>query len=163
MDIQLTPITAADGRDVVNLFNHYVAHSFAAFPQDPVPDAFFGRLLEAAHGLPTLAARDADGRLVGFALLRPHNPWPTSAHVAEITYFVAPDATRQGIGSRMLAELEARGRERGIRTILASISSLNEMSLSFHRKHGFVEVGRFRDVCIKRGMPFDAVWMQKIL
>lgn len=163
MDIQLVSITPADGQAVVDLFNHYVAHSFAAFPEDPLPYPFFDRLLEAARGLPTVAARAPDGRLLGFALLRPHSPWPTSSHVAEITYFVAPDATGQGIGSKMLADLEARGRARGIRTILAAISSLNEMSLSFHRKHDFAEVGRFRDVCIKRGTPFDVVWMQKAL
>jgi phosphinothricin acetyltransferase len=163
MDIQLSPITPADGQAVVDLFNHYIVHSFAAFPEEPLPYPFFDRLLEAARGWPTAAAKDLDGRLLGFALLRRHSPWPTSAHVAEITYFVAPDATGQGIGTKMLAELEARAKDHGIRTILASIASLNSGSLAFHLKHGFVEVGRFRDVCIKRGTPFDAVWMQKTL
>jgi phosphinothricin acetyltransferase len=163
MDIQFSPIASADGRAVVDLFNHYVAHSFAAFPEDPLPYSFFDRLMEAACGWPTVAAKASDGRLLGFALLRRHSPWPTSSHVAEITYFVAPDATGQGIGSRMLAELETRAKDHGIRTILASIASLNAASLVFHRKHGFVEVGRFSNVCIKRGTPFDAVWMQKTL
>ncbi|NLH40579.1 MAG: N-acetyltransferase [Planctomycetes bacterium] len=163
MDIQLSPLTAADGPAVVDLFNHYAVHSFAAFPEDPLPYPFFDRLMEAAAGWPTLAAKGPDGRLLGFALLRRHNPWPTCSHVAEITYFVAPDSTGQGIGSRMLAELEARARNLGIRTILAAIASLNSGSLAFHSKHGFVEVGRFRNVCIKRGTPFDAVWMQKTL
>lgn len=163
MDIRLSPIAPADGREVVDLFNHYVQHGFAAFPEEPLPYPFFDRLMEAARGWPTVAARTSDGRFLGFALLRRHNPWPTSSHVAEITCFLSPEATRQGIGSRMLAELEARAKECGIRTILASIASLNEGSLAFHRKHGFVEVGRFRDVCVKRGVCFDAVWMQKTL
>jgi len=63
----------------------------------------------------------------------------------------------------MLAELETRAREIGIRIFLAAISALNEGSLAFHRKHGFVEVGRLREICIKRGTPFDVVWMQKML
>ena len=163
MDIQLIPISPADGQAVVDLFNHYVRHSFAAFPEDLLPYPFFDRLIEATRGLPTVAAKDSDGRLRGFALLRPHIPWPTSSHVAEITYFVAPDSTGQGIGSKMLADLETRAQDRGIRTILASIASLNETSLAFHRKHGFVEVGRFRNVVIKRGTSFDTIWMQKAL
>lgn len=163
MDIELSPITPADGRAVVDLFNHYVVHSFAAFPEDPVPYPFFDRLMEAARSWPTLAAKTPDGRLVGFALLRRHSPWPTCSHVAEITYFLAPDSTGQGIGARMLAELEARAKDHGIRTILASIASLNTGSLAFHRKHGFVEVGRFHEVCVKRGTAFDTVWMQKTL
>ncbi len=163
MDIQFVPLTPADGPAVIDLFNHYVRHSFAAFPEDPLPYPFFDRFLEATHGLPTVAAKDSGGRLLGFALLRPHIPWPTSSHVAEITYFVAPDSLRKGIGSKMLADLETRGQAQGIRTILAAISSLNGMSLDFHRKHGFQEVGRFRSVVIKRGTPFDTVWMQKTL
>ncbi len=163
MDVQLSPITTAEGREVVDLFNYYVTHGFAAFADRPVPYPFFERLMEAVHGLPAVAAKDPEGRLLGFALLRPHDPWPTSSHVAEVTYFLAPDVTGQGIGTQLLAELEARGRERGIRTLLAAISSLNEVSLSFHQKRGFVEVGRFRKVHIKQGTPFDTVWMQKDL
>jgi L-amino acid N-acyltransferase YncA len=163
MDIQLDPIAAADAQAVIDPFNHYVREGFAAFPEEPLPYPFFDRLMEATRGLPTVAAKNADGRLLGFALLRPHDPWPTSSHVAETSYFVAPEATGQGIGSKMLADLEARGRSRGIRTLLAAVSSLNEMSLAFHRKHGFIEVGRLRGVHIKRGTPFDTVWMQKDL
>lgn len=163
MAIQLAAISPADGRAIVELFNHYVENSFAAFPEHSLPQAAFERLLEDIGDWPTLTAKTPEGRLLGFTMLRRHNPFPTCAHVAEITYFVAPDCIRQGIGSRMLAELETRAPQVGIRILLAAISSLNEGSLAFHRKHGFVEVGRFRQVCIKRGTPFDVVWMQKML
>ena len=163
MAIQLAPISPTDGRAIVELFNHYVENSFAAFPEHPLPQAVFEQLLEEIGDWPTLTAKTPEGRLLGFAMLRPHNPFPTCAHVAEITYFVAPDCTGKGIGSRMLAELETRARKIGICIFLAAISAPNEGSLAFHRKHGFVEVGRLREVCIKRGTPFDVVWMQKML
>ncbi len=104
MHIQLAAITAADARAAIDLFNHYVLHSFAAFPENPLPEAFFDRLLEATRGLPAVAARDPSGRLLGFALLRPHIPWPTSSHVAEITHFVAPDST--GLGTQISKGVE---------------------------------------------------------
>ncbi len=163
MDIRLASIAPADRDGIVSLFNWYVEHGFAAFPEKPLPCAFFDRLLESARGYPSVAAHAPSGRLLGFGLLRPHNPLPTFAHTAEITYFVCPEHTRQGLGSRLLAELERQAGERGIRTILAPISSLNEPSLAFHRRHGFVEAGRFREVCIKNGTPLDVVWMQKML
>jgi L-amino acid N-acyltransferase YncA len=163
MDIRLQPISPDDRQAVIDLFNHYVEHGFAAFAEVPLPYAFFDRFMEATAGGPTLTAKDPAGTLLAFALLRPHSPWSTTAHVAEITYFVAPGCTRQGIGSRILAELERQAKARGIRIFLASISSLNEPSLAFHRKHGFTEVGRFKSICVKHGTPFDAVWMEKIL
>jgi L-amino acid N-acyltransferase YncA len=140
-----------------------VANSFAAFPDRAVPYAFFDLLMEAAAGYPTIAARDIDGRLVGFGLLRPHHRLPAFARVAETTYFLAPGYTRQGIGSQILAELEDQARARNIATLLAPISSLNEPSIAFHRKHGFVEVGRFRQIGQKMSQLFDVVWMQKML
>jgi len=163
MDIHLSPISPDDRDAVVDLFNHYVADGFAAFPEDPLPPVIFDKLLEATAGRPTVTAKDSEGKLLAFGLLRPHGAFPTAAHVAEITYFVAPEHTGQGIGAQLLADLEARGKEQGVRTILAPISSLNEGSLAFHAKHGFVEAGRFRDACIKNGTSFDVVWMQKML
>lgn len=163
MDIHLSPITPADRPAMLNLFNHYVAHGFSAFAEQPMPRAFIDRLLDLAKGYPALAVKDPAGRLLGFGLLRSHNPLPTFAHTAEITYFLAPDHTRQGLGTRLLHELQRGAKEKGVRTILAGISSLNEASLAFHRKHGFLEVGRFRQVCIKEGTPFDVIWVQKML
>lgn len=145
------------------LFNYYVQNGFAAFADQPVPQMFFSKLLESVAGRPTVAAKDAEGRLLGFGLLRSHGPFATTAHVAEITYFVAPECTGQGIGSRMVETLEQQAKEQGIRTILAPISSLNTGSIAFHHKHGFEEVGRFREVCIKQGTAFDVVWMQKAI
>ena len=161
-DVHLAPISTDDREAIVVLFNYYVEHDFSAFPEQPVPAAVFGKFLDAAAGYPTVTAKD-DGRLLGFGLLRSHAPFPTLARTAEITYFVAPDQTRRGIGSQMLAELESGGRRQGIATILAAISSLNDKSLAFHRQHGFTEVGRFREVGQKMNRLFDVVWMQKML
>ncbi len=163
MEIHLSPITSADRPAMLELFNHYVQHGFAAFAEQPMPPAFIDRLLDLAKGYPALAAKDPAGRLLGFGLLRAHNPLSTFAHTAEITYFLVPDHTRQGLGTRLLHELVRGAKGKGIRTILAGISSLNEGSLAFHRKHGFVEAGRFRQVCLKKRTLFDVIWMQKML
>ena len=63
----------------------------------------------------------------------------------------------------LLKHLIEGAREIGVDNLLASISSLNGESLAFHRKYGFVECGRFRDVGRKRGRPFDVIWMQRAL
>ncbi len=84
-------------------------------------------------------------------------------HSAEITYFVRPELTGKGLGTQMLEHLERAGKEIGITTLLASISSLNEGSIRFHERHGFSMCGRFARVGIKNGVVFDTVWMQKFL
>jgi phosphinothricin acetyltransferase len=159
----LGPIMPSDGKAIIDIFNYYIGNTFAAYPENPVPYAFFDNLLETCRNYPTVVARGPGGEIAGFGLLRPHNPMPAFHRTAEITYFIRPEATGRGLGSRMLKELTAGAKERGITTILASISSLNEGSIRFHKRNGFLECGRFSNVAEKKGIVFDTVWMQKVL
>lgn len=154
------PLSLIDGPEVISIFNYYIQNSYAAFLQQPVPNAFFEQMLKLLGSFPSVGIRK-DGHLVGFGMLHPHNPMPAFAHTAEITYFIHPNYTGKGIGGEMLSFLEMKGREIGICNILAQISSLNEGSIRFHQKHGFVHCGRFVNVGKKSGVLFDTVWMQK--
>ncbi|MBT8506867.1 GCN5 family acetyltransferase [Methanomicrobiaceae archaeon CYW5] len=157
------PLGPDDANEATEIFNHYVRHTFAAYPEEPVPPAFFNQLMAHAAGYPAAAVRDADGALAGFGLLRPHRPMAVFAGTAELTCFIRPDRTGKGVGARILGILEEEGAKSGIVTILAGISSHNEGSIRFHARHGFQECGRFVGVGMKFGTLFDEVWMQKIL
>ena len=88
---------------------------------------------------------------------------PTFSRTAETTYFVKPDFVGKGIGKILLEYLITEGRKKDVTSILASVSSLNEVSISFHMRHGFVECGRFRDIGRKKGKTFDVVYFQRML
>lgn len=162
-EVTLSPISQSDGNAIIDIFNHYISHSFAAYPEQEVPYAFFTVFQELIANYPSVVAKLPDGTVAGFGMLRAHNPMPAFRNTAEITYFIRPDLTGKGIGSRMLAKLEAEGKNYGITTILASISSLNEGSIRFHARQGFTECGRFCRVGTKKGVLFDTVWMQKFI
>jgi phosphinothricin acetyltransferase len=163
MELRLEPVRTEDLPAIRDIFNYYIENSFAAYLEMPVPLEFFGTFLRMVEGYPFLAAKDSDGRLLGFGLLRPYNPMPAFSRTAEITYFVSPEFTRHGIGGMLLDRLLAKACEMGITSILASISSLNPPSLSFHESHGFEECGRFAQIGRKKGQGFDVVWMQKMV
>jgi phosphinothricin acetyltransferase len=158
-----SPLNPADRKEVIDLFNYYIEQSFAAYPEQKVPYEFFSLFLEASRNYPAVIAKSPDGTVAGFALLRAHNPVQAFRHTAEITYFIRPDLTGKGLGSRMLRYLETAGKSQGITTILASISSLNEGSIRFHVQHQFTECGRFVKVGMKKGVIFDTIWMQKFI
>jgi phosphinothricin acetyltransferase len=115
------------------------------------------------EGYPALTVKDEQGYILGFGMLRAYNPFPTFSHTAEITYFIKPEYTGRGIGKRILDYLLDKARQKGITSVIASISSLNEGSIDFHKKNGFVECGRLKEIGKKRGKTFDVVYMQKIL
>jgi L-amino acid N-acyltransferase YncA len=145
---------------VIDIFNYYVANSFAAYPESSVGYDVFDRFLAMAQGYPALVVKDDAGRVVGFAFLHPYRLGGTFRRTAEITYFILPEHTGQGLGAQILERFVGQAREQGIHTLLANISSLNAPSLRFHTKHGFRECGRFRRVGRKFGEDFDVVWMQ---
>jgi phosphinothricin acetyltransferase len=149
--------------EVMDLFNHWIEHSLAAYPLQALPHTFFDHFLAATEDYPAYAVRDEDAGLVGFGILRAWHPLSTFDRCAEIGYFLHPDHCGRGIGSRLLTRLLREGRDRGIATVLASIAAGNQGSIRFHQRHGFTECGRFRRVGSKHGEVFDVVWMQRSL
>ena len=100
----LSPVGESDRTGIVDIFNHYVEHTFAAYPEEKVPYAFFDLILGITRDYPVVTVRDAAGEVAGFGMLRPHNPMPAFARTAEITYFLRPDQTGRGTGSAVLGE-----------------------------------------------------------
>jgi phosphinothricin acetyltransferase len=163
MNYEFAPLAEADRKAVVAIFNYFVEHSFAAYPEEPVTDAFFDRILAMSQGYPALSIRAENGQVAGFGFLRAFHPAATFRRTAEIAYFLLPQHTGKGLGSRMLAQFIEKAREIGVDNLLASVSSLNEQSLRFHERSGFERCGTFRAVGRKLGRDFDIVWFQKRL
>ena len=163
MDYSIRPISDQDRESIIDIFNHYVEFSFAAYPEKKLPYQAFDLFLKMSNGFPTGSIRDRNGKIVGFGMLRAHHPMPTFSQTAEATYFIHTDHTGKGLGKMLLAYLETGAVGKGITSILANISSLNPGSIEFHRRNGFMECGRLKKVGKKNGREFDTVWMQKIL
>lgn len=147
---------------VIDIYNYYIQNSYAAYPENKVPYEFFDLMFEKTKGYPAYAIKkNISGKIVGFCYLKGYHPFPVFKETAEITYFIAPLEVGNGLGKKALQLLEEEGKVMGITQILASISSLNDQSLGFHKKNGFKECGRFNRIIKKNGVAFDIIWMQK--
>jgi phosphinothricin acetyltransferase len=142
------------------VFNSFVHNSHAAYPESELSRESFEKLLAQARIIVTL---QDEGSAIGFGFISSYKPLANFDHTGVLTYFILTEYTGMGLGTRLLHELIRRGREAGITNYLAHISSRNEQSLNFHRKHGFKEVGRFKQVARKFGELIDVVWVQKQL
>jgi len=148
---------------VIDIFNFFIRTTHAAFPGQEMGYDLFDRFLSMSQGYPRMAIKGAAGEVVGFAFLRPYHFADSFKRTAEITYFIMPEHTRKGLGTAILELFTKKCREKGVDTILASVSSRNEGSLGFHCKNGFRECGRLQRVGRKLGEDFDVVWLQKHL
>lgn len=80
---------------------------------------------------------ERDGRVLAMGGFRPRDD-----ETVELTRMrVAPDHQRRGYGTRMLAALEERARERGFRRATLD-TAVGQDSLPFYRARGYEEVGR---------------------
>jgi phosphinothricin acetyltransferase len=147
---------------ITSIFNHYVEHSFAAYPGQPVDGTFFDFMKKIIYGDAFFVIENED-RVAGFGFLKRHHAQPTFDRVAEVGYFLQPVFTRKGLGRLLLDRLEQEARTLGIDTLLAHISSRNQPSISFHKKQGFRECGRFQRISRKFGRDVDIIWMQKFI
>jgi L-amino acid N-acyltransferase YncA len=163
MEFTISPMVEEDRKPIVDIFNYYIANSFAAYPELEVPYEAFDIFLQMSQGYPTGTVKDSMGNVIGFGFLHFHNPVPAFSETAEVTYFISQECTGNGIGKSLLNYFEEKGKQKGIRNILAHISSLNPGSIHFHRKNGFTECGCFKSVGKKKGRVFDTIWMQKML
>jgi len=148
--------------EITGIYNYYVENSYAAYLEEKVTDDFFYNLLESTKSYPAYAIK-ADEKVVGFCFLRAYNQSSLFSETAEITYFIDKDYSGKRIGVIILDRIEEKAKERGICNILASISSLNDNSLKFHKKNGFIECGKFPGIGKKFGKTFDVIWMFKKL
>ncbi|WP_449246037.1 GNAT family N-acetyltransferase [Desulfarculus baarsii] len=161
-EIVLRPADAQDGPAVMAIFNHYVANSFAAYPETPHPPQAFEHLLNICLDGSFVVAEEG-GQVIGLGFLTPFLPAETLRRTAQVTYFIAPEHTGKGLGRLLLQSLVASARQRGVDTLLAHVSSLNQGSIRFHQQNGFERRGELQRVGRKHGQDFGVVYLQKFI
>ena len=57
-----------DREQIIDIFNYYIANSFAAYPESEVPYEAFDIFLQMTKGYPTGKVEDEDGKIIGFGL-----------------------------------------------------------------------------------------------
>jgi L-amino acid N-acyltransferase YncA len=153
----------ADCDSIVRIFNHYVEHSFAAYPEQPLDERLFDFLKTIVYGNAFFVVVSRTDGIIGFGFLKKYHPYPAFNRTAEVGYFLLPEHTRRGAGGLLLKRLEQEARQLGVDNLLANISAQNPQSIAFHKKQGFRECGRFEKILTKFGQDLDVIWMQKRL
>jgi len=163
MEYRFRPVEEEDHRALTDIFNYYIENSYAAYRENKIDTTFVELLKRIASDHPFYTVESGEGEIAGFGMIHPYHRAETFTRVAELSYFLAPGHTGRGLGTKLLNRLIEDARERGIDILVASISSKNEQSINFHKKHGFVECSRFKRIGKKWGEDFDMVWMQKFI
>ena len=117
--------------------------------------------LDAARalGTPHFVA-ELDDKVVGFATWKQFRGGPGYRFSVENTVHLTEAARGSGLGTKLMSALLAEARKKNIHRVVAGISNRNSGGLAFHKKIGFVEVGRMPEIGNKYGEWYDLVLMQ---
>jgi phosphinothricin acetyltransferase len=165
-DIEVRDSTETDLDAIEVIYAHHVTHGLGSFEETPPGREELARRRAdvLARGLPYLVATDRSRRVLGYAYAGPYRTRSAYRHTVENSVYVAPAASRRGVGKRLLAALIARCEALGLRQMVAVIGdSGNAGSIGLHESLGFRRVGTLEAIGWKHGRWVDSVLMQRAL
>ena len=154
---------AADIPAILDIYGPYILNTAISFEYTvPSLAEFTERFHSVTAQFPWLVWEEA-GTVLGYAYAS--LPFGRAAYrwVASCSIYLAPDARKRGIGTKLYDALEKVLTVQGYRKVYAIITSDNPGSLTFHEKRGFRQIGHFPECGIKFGKLYSVVWMEKVL
>ncbi len=157
-EFKIRDLKESDISAVLSVFNYHVINGFAAYSEKELSIDFIHRLKKDSLSFIIL---EIEQDIIGFAFLRNYLPYDNFKHTGQLSYFIKPEYTNKGFGTMLFNKLVDATKDNRIDILIVHLSSLNLQSLNFHKKHGFIECGRFKNIAKKFGQEFDIIWMQK--
>ena len=160
---RLSVASKADAKEILDIYNWYVLHHTATFQITPSTLEEYERWVEDTNALiPLLLARDAEGRLMGYACAHRYHPREAYDWDVESTIYCAPDARGRGVGDVLYAALLDVLDAMGYWNVYALVADPNPASERIHEKLGFTCVGREPHTAYKFGWVGLSTWWRPL-
>ena len=129
-------------------------------PPSPPDQPFFGERNQLADVL----VAEADGQVIGYAILRQAVPIPSHRDVLEINGLaVDPAHQGHGAGRRLVEACAEQARRRGARKLTLRVLGINDRARRLYESCGFQIEGVLRDEFYLGGQYVDDVLMARFL
>jgi phosphinothricin acetyltransferase len=160
----IRPAAESDLAGILAIHNHAVLNETAIWNETPadIEDRRRWRQARVAQGYPVLVAEE-NGRILGFGSFGDFRIYEGYRFTVEHSVYVAAEARRRGIGTRLLTKLIEEARAMGKHVMIGGIAADNAASIALHARLGFTETGRMPQVGYKFGRWLDLVFLQKTL
>lgn len=163
MDFVIRDATV-DDLDAINaVYNECVLNTTATFHERPVSrDQRLTWWRELEGRFPVLVA-ESEGKVIGWASLGEYSSRCAYRFTLESSVYLSPVVRGRRLGLTIMTELLGRIPTGEYHSVLAIAAVESEASLRLHRRLGFHEVGRMKEVGFKFGRWIDVVIMQRML
>ena len=166
MNLRFEEVEESHLEALLEIYNDYVKNSTATFQIIELKLAAFQEQLifkEPYFKSYTIVDQGKEDVICGYASLFQHKKREAFDITAEIALYLSDGYTGKGIGSLALDFLEEKARKTKFHSLIASISSENERSITLFEKKGYVKCGYYKEVGKKFGRLLGLVTLQKQL
>jgi phosphinothricin acetyltransferase len=116
---------------------------------------------DAAHLKHSRIVAIQNNSVAGWAALTPVSGRCVYAGVAEVSVYIDPASSGQGLGTRLLEALIRESEKNGLWTLQAGIFPENIASLQIHKKTGFRQVGIRERIGQMNGIWRDTLLLER--
>jgi L-amino acid N-acyltransferase YncA len=141
VEYRVRPARPGDAAAVAAIYNQGIQERQATFETRLHTAEDFGGVLDNSS---LLLVAEGEGGVVGWAGVSRFSSKDYYSGVGEASVYVERVARGQGVGSRLLAELEAEAERRGHWKLVGLIFPENEASVALLARQGYREVGVLR-------------------
>ncbi|MEN6517496.1 MAG: N-acetyltransferase family protein [Methanospirillum sp.] len=145
------------------IYNYYCLHSTATFKDAPITQQEFEKDIDFRSPVYQTFLIRENGNLLGYCGIRRYKPLKAYDRMAEVTIYLKPEYTGQGIGRVALRYLEDHAGRSGIRMFLAIITSENFSSVRLFEGMGYAQCAHLKNVGELSGRLLDVLYYQKDL
>ena len=145
MNLSFEKLSMEHKYPVMEIYNYYIEHTFAAFPGNKLPSNFYEKILDDIKDYPAYAVK-LDDKVVGFCYLCSYKNYKTLKETAEVICYLSYDA-----------------KGKGIKNLIALLSTKNKISTKFYYKYGFKSCGIIQDIVKKFDTVFGIIILKKTL
>ena len=165
---KIREVREEDAGELARIYSWYVLNTAVSFEYEvPTVSEFRKRIAKTTAKYPYLVC-EKDGVIAGYAYAGEYSSREAYAWTVTVSVYVDRDCRRQGIGSKLYAELERRLKEKGIVNILAGAAYREEEdeylthdSYLYHTRMGYTKAAHLKGIGKKFGRWYDLLWMQK--
>lgn len=164
MNLIIRHATERDVEGILEIFNHALIHTTAIYSYEPYSlqkmRDWFNEKKRLKEPLYVAISND---KVAGYVTYGEFRKRPAYKYTVEHSIYVHKNFRKQGIANMLMEKIIAVAEENGIHSLMGGIDAENEVSILFHKKFGFKEVGHIREVGFKFNRWLDLKFMQLIL
>lgn len=163
--MNIRSVSAKDADALVTIYNHYINETVITFETTAISAVEMLTRINNIQDLrlPYLVAENEQGELVGYAYANLFKERFAYRHSVEVTVYLAPESSGNGIGSQLYQALFAMLKKSDVHVIIAGITLPNAASVALHEKFSMEKVAHFNEVGFKFGQWLDVGYWQRIL